>query len=86
MSQQRAGLKIIASGAALLFLGRLWGLNVANTPFPRLALTAHIGAMNEGVSHPQQLISRAIDCRSMDGPRGKVRYFHIDTIFVAQVA
>jgi hypothetical protein len=37
----------------MLFMGLLWGLNVPNTPFPRLALTAHIGAMTEGMSdHP----------------------------------
>ncbi|KIV83488.1 hypothetical protein PV11_05509 [Exophiala sideris] len=48
MTQHRAGLQIIASGAGLLFMGLLWGLNVPNTPFPRLALTAHIGAMTEG--------------------------------------
>ena len=50
MTQHRAGLQLIASGAGMLFLGLLWGLHTPNTPFPRLALTAHVGAMTEGMS------------------------------------
>ena len=47
-SQTRTGLSLIRSGLSLQLFGLCWGLGVQATPFPRLALTAHIQLMVEG--------------------------------------
>ena len=46
--QARTGLGLVRSGVSLQLAGLLWGFAVGLTPFPRLALTAHIQMMVEG--------------------------------------
>ncbi|KAK9482019.1 hypothetical protein V1527DRAFT_477712 [Lipomyces starkeyi] len=46
--QAATGLSLIRSGVSLQLFGLLWGMIVQLTPFPRLALTAHIQLMVEG--------------------------------------
>lgn len=41
MDIQRGGRVILISGLTLVLVGLVWGLVVPQTPFPRLALTAH---------------------------------------------
>ncbi|KAK9321538.1 hypothetical protein V1517DRAFT_308835 [Lipomyces orientalis] len=47
-TQATTGLSLIRSGVSLQLFGLLWGMIVQLTPFPRLALTAHIQLMVEG--------------------------------------
>ncbi|KAJ8098146.1 hypothetical protein POJ06DRAFT_145827 [Lipomyces tetrasporus] len=47
-TQAATGLSLIRSGVSLQLFGLLWGMIVQLTPFPRLALTAHIQLMVEG--------------------------------------
>jgi hydroxylaminobenzene mutase len=42
MDVRRGGQEILLNGLALVFAGLLWGLAVPHTPYPRLALGAHI--------------------------------------------
>jgi (hydroxyamino)benzene mutase len=42
MDVQRGGQEILLNGMALVLVGLLWGLVVPHTPYPRLALGAHI--------------------------------------------
>lgn len=49
MDRQRAGRQIFLQGMALILVGLLWGFVVPHTPFPRLALTAHIQFMVNGL-------------------------------------
>ncbi|MBF7731085.1 hypothetical protein [Pseudomonas sp. N040] len=42
MNAQGRGRQILIHGLALVLFGLLWGLAVPHTPFPRLALGAHI--------------------------------------------
>ncbi|KIM20515.1 hypothetical protein M408DRAFT_30298 [Serendipita vermifera MAFF 305830] len=39
---------LIKSGVTLQLFGLLWGLYVPSTPFPRLALSAHLHSMTNG--------------------------------------
>ena len=49
MGWQRAGRQIFLQGMVLILVGLLWGFVVPHTPFPRLALTAHIQFMVNGL-------------------------------------
>jgi (hydroxyamino)benzene mutase len=41
-SQETLGLSVMKHGMALMVVGLIWGFFVPETPFPRLALAAHI--------------------------------------------
>lgn len=47
-SQLSTGATVIRQSLLLELVGLVWGLFVAATPFPRLALVAHIEAMTNG--------------------------------------
>jgi hypothetical protein len=47
-AQSTTAHSLIRSGLSLQLAGLLWGLAVQATPYPRLALTAHIQLMAEG--------------------------------------
>lgn len=49
MNVQGGGRQILIHGAALVLVGLLWGLVVADTPHPRLALGAHIQFVSNGI-------------------------------------
>jgi (hydroxyamino)benzene mutase len=49
MSVQRGGRKILIHGMALVLGGLVWGLAVPITPYPRLALGAHIQFETSGL-------------------------------------
>jgi hydroxylaminobenzene mutase len=49
MSVQRGGRQILIHGIALVLVGLLWGLVVPHTPYPRLALVAHIQFETNGL-------------------------------------
>jgi hypothetical protein len=40
---------LLKSGAAQLFAGFLWGTQIPNTPYPRIALSTHMGQIQEGL-------------------------------------
>lgn len=42
MDVRRGGQEILLNGLALVLVGLLWGLVVPHTPYPRLALGAHV--------------------------------------------
>ena len=42
MDVRRGGQEILLNGLSLVFVGLVWGLVVPHTPYPRLALGAHI--------------------------------------------
>lgn len=50
MSVERGGRQILVHGIALLLAGLVWGLVIPATPYPRLALTAHIQFEVNGLS------------------------------------
>jgi (hydroxyamino)benzene mutase len=47
--QSSTALSLVRSGVSLQLIGLIWGMIVQATPYPRLALTAHIQFMIEGV-------------------------------------
>ena len=49
MSVSRGGWQILIHGLALVFVGLVWGLVVPHTPYPRLALGAHIQFETNGL-------------------------------------
>lgn len=49
MNVQRGGRQILVHGLALVLVGLVWGLVVPNTPYPRLALVAHIQFETNGL-------------------------------------
>lgn len=49
MDVERGGRHILISGMAMIMVGLLWGTVFNNTPYPRLALTAHIQLMLHGM-------------------------------------
>jgi (hydroxyamino)benzene mutase len=49
MTVPRAGRQILIHGMALVWVGLVWGLVVPHTPYPRLALDAHIQFEGNGV-------------------------------------
>lgn len=49
MNVQIASRQILVHGMALVFAGLLWGIAVPATPYPRLALGAHIQFMVNGM-------------------------------------
>ncbi len=49
MTDNGARRQILIHGLAMVLVGLLWGFVVPNTPFPRLALTAHIQFTSNGV-------------------------------------
>jgi (hydroxyamino)benzene mutase len=49
MSSQRGGRQLLIHGMALIFVGLVWGLVVPHTPYPRLALGAHIQFVTNGL-------------------------------------
>lgn len=49
MNVQSGGRRILIQGMALVLVGLVWGLVVPNTPFPRLALGAHIQFVSNGL-------------------------------------
>lgn len=49
MSFQNGGRKILIHGMALVLVGLVWGLVVPHTPYPRLALGAHIQFVTNGM-------------------------------------
>lgn len=40
---------LIKSGSAQLTAAFIWGLNIANTPYPRIALSTHLNLIQEGL-------------------------------------
>ena len=66
MSVQKLAKQILVLGMALVLAGLVWGLVVPHTPYPRLALTAHVQFETNGMliiilgSHEEyeQLIKR----------------------------
>jgi (hydroxyamino)benzene mutase len=49
MDRQRGGRLIFLQGMGLILIGLVWGFVVPHTTFPRLALTAHIQFMVNGL-------------------------------------
>jgi len=49
MSLQSGGKQILMHGLTFMLVGLLWGLVVPHTPYPRLALGAHIQFTQSGV-------------------------------------
>lgn len=49
MSVQTRARQILIHGLALVLVGIVWGLVIPHTPFPRLALSAHIQAVLNGM-------------------------------------
>lgn len=49
MNVQNRARQILIHGLALVLVGIIWGLVIPHTPFPRLALSAHIQAVLNGV-------------------------------------
>jgi hydroxylaminobenzene mutase len=49
MSIAKAGRQILIHGLAFMFVGLVWGLVVPKTPYPRLALGAHIQFEESGI-------------------------------------
>lgn len=49
MSPKLRGNQILFHGLMLIMVGLIWGFVVPNTPFPRLALGAHIQFMTNGL-------------------------------------
>ena len=49
MTSSRGGKQILIHGMLFVLAGLLWGLVVPHTPFPRLALSAHIGFEGSGL-------------------------------------
>lgn len=49
MIVQRGGRHILIHGMTLVLVGLLWGLVVPHTPYPRLALSAHIQFESNGL-------------------------------------
>src|ERR1700677_4651933 len=49
MTVPTAGRQILIHGMTLVWVGLVWGLVVPHTPYPRLALAAHIGFEGNGV-------------------------------------
>jgi hypothetical protein len=47
-AQSSTALSLVRQGVSLQFIGLIWGMIVQDTPYPRLALTAHIQFMAEG--------------------------------------
>ncbi|MFM7141610.1 MAG: hypothetical protein ACKO2K_06800 [Alphaproteobacteria bacterium] len=44
-----AAVRLVGNGAAMMLVGLLWGLTVGAAPYPRLALTAHIQFLVNGI-------------------------------------
>lgn len=49
MNEARVGRHIVLQGAALILIGLVWGFVVPHTPYPRLALTAHVEFEQNGL-------------------------------------
>jgi (hydroxyamino)benzene mutase len=49
MGIQRASRQILIHGLSMVLVGLVWGLVVPNTPFPRLAVGAHIQLVENGL-------------------------------------
>jgi hydroxylaminobenzene mutase len=49
MSIDRGARQILLHGALLILVGLIWGLLVPHTPYPRLALGAHIQFLTNGL-------------------------------------
>ena len=49
MNVQNRARQILIHGLALVLVGIIWGLVIPHTPFPRLALSAHIQAVLNGM-------------------------------------
>lgn len=49
MNVQNRARQILIHGLALVLVGIVWGLVIPHTPFPRLALSAHIQAVLNGM-------------------------------------
>lgn len=49
MNVQARARQILIHGLALVLVGIIWGLVIPHTPFPRLALSAHIQAVLNGM-------------------------------------
>ena len=49
MSIQRGSRQILIHGLSMVLVGLVWGLVVPNTPFPRLAVGAHIQLVENGL-------------------------------------
>src|SRR5579863_10117270 len=49
MSVQKVAKQILILGMALILTGLVWGLVVPHTPYPRLALTAHVQFESNGM-------------------------------------
>lgn len=49
MNVQARARQILIHGLALVLVGIVWGLVIPHTPFPRLALSAHIQAVLNGM-------------------------------------
>lgn len=49
MNPSNGGRQILIHGLVLILVGLLWGLVVPHTPYPRLALDAHIQLTGNGV-------------------------------------
>lgn len=49
MNVHSAGRQLLIHGLLLILVGLVWGLFVAGTPYPRLALGAHIQLVTNGI-------------------------------------
>ena len=49
MSTQERGRRILIQGLLLVMVGLIWGFVVPHTPYPRLALGAHVQFVTNGV-------------------------------------
>jgi hypothetical protein len=49
MSQTTLGLGLVRNGAILLTTSLLWGTQIAQTPYPRIALSTHVNMLQHGL-------------------------------------
>jgi len=49
MSQTTLGLGLVRNGAILLTTSLIWGTQISNTPYPRIALSTHVNMLQHGL-------------------------------------
>jgi hypothetical protein len=49
MSQATLGLGLVRNGAILLTTSLIWGTQISNTPYPRIALSTHVNMLQHGL-------------------------------------
>ncbi|KIM20395.1 hypothetical protein M408DRAFT_332907 [Serendipita vermifera MAFF 305830] len=68
-------------------LGLLWGTHVVSTPFPRLALTAHIQAMGNGTMLTALgLVLRQTDLLSLNPIQSAIVYYGLNATWAPTIS